>query len=861
MMAVLGMPKLCLCLCSAALCFGRAYSQWIGAGTLKGTVTDETAAPIPSADVVLRNAITGYSMQARTGIDGSFAINNIPPNRYELRASFDGFQPYRREVTIQTAVPLSLSIQLELAGRQQSVTVEGSPEAILETKTVPSDIVGRQLLSSLPALSPDSGLNDVLTLTTPGVAADSNGFFHPLGDHAQVSYVLDGQPISDQRNKVFSTSIPANAIQSMEVVSGSPPAEFGDKTSLVVNATTRSGLGQKPTGTLIVSNGSFGAVGEEATLAFGGPHWGSFLVANTERTGRFLDTPEFAPMHDIGNTGTIFDHVDFQPGARDALHLNVFAARNWMQIPNTYAQPLQDQRQKVLSFNIAPGYQRTIDSHSLFTVNAYVRRDQVDYYPSRDPHDDSPATLAQGRSLMNFGAHSDLSRVDGRHNWKIGINAMQTRLDEQFGLGISDATYNAPCLDARAQTPAPGYAAPAQCSAPGLQPNPGFLDGLLPYDLTRGGRLYRFTGRAQINQLAAFGQDSIALGGLTLSFGLRFDDYHGLTQGGGFQPRSAFSYLFKPTKTVIRGGFSHTIETPVNENLIVSSSTGSGGLASNLFKGSAEQQPIALGSRNQYDVGVQQSLGKWALMDVSYFRKYTRNAFDFDALFATPITFPIGWKQSKLDGISARVSSVEIHGLRLYATMGHANARFFGPENGGVIFNSNLTVGAYRQDHDQVYQQNVNVHYQLRTNGWSGDFTWRYDSGLVVGAVNNLADALSLTANQQAMIGFYCGAEHASLTNRIASCTSPDYGAARINILAPGAENSDHNPPRTKSRHIFSVSVGTDNLFHAEKLRTILRFTIVNLSNQAALYNFLSPFGGTHWVQPRSFQAQLGWAF
>jgi hypothetical protein len=342
---------------------------------------------------------------------------------------------------------------------------------------------------------------------------------------------------------------------------------------------------------------------------------------------------------------------------------------------------------------------------------------------------------------------------------------------------------------------------------------------------------------------------------------LRFDDYHGLTSGGGLEPRGAFSYLVKATKTVVRGGYSHTIETPTNENLVVSSSTGVGGLASNLFKGAAEQQPIALGRRYQYDVGVQQSVGKWVLVDVSYFRKYTRNAFDFDALFSTPITFPIGWRQSKLDGVSARLSTVELHGLRIYATMGHANARFFGPENGGIIFNSNLTIGAYRQDHDQVYQQNVNVHYQPKKYGWWGDFTWRYDSGLVVGAVNNLGDALALTADQQATIGLYCGTEHATLNSRIAHCNAPNYGAARINILALGTENDDHNPPRTKSRHIFSLAIGTDNLFHTERFRTRVRFTVLNLSNQAALYNFLSPFSGTHWVQPRTCQAQVGWTF
>jgi len=852
-------PGLAVFLC--LLCgFAVAEAQSLGgAGTLKGSVADVSGASIPTASVELSNAITGYSLRVKTGPDGTFVINNIPPNTYKLRVSFAGFQTNNAEVAIRSGIPIEVSMQLEVAGQTTALTVEGSIASLVENKATPSDTVDRLLLADLPALSPDSGLNDAIISTTPGVAADSNGFFHPLGDHAQVSYVVDGQPISDQRNKVFSTSIPANAIQSMEVISGSPAAEYGDKTSLVINATTRSGLGEKPSGSVTAEYGSFGTIGEEATLGLGAARWGQFLAINSERTGRFLDTPEFWPMHDVGNTGTIFDRTDFQPSERDALHLNLMVARNWMQIPNTYDQSRQDQRQKVVSFNIAPGYQHTIGSHTLFTMNAFFRRDQVDYHPSRDPLNDSPATVSQRRSLANYGVHADLSRAQGAHNWKIGLNASETRLNEEFGLGITDPAYNSPCLSPDVLQP--DLTNPSQCVAAGFQPNPAFLSSLLPYDLTRGGQLYQFSGKAAIHQIAFFGQDSITLGALTLNLGLRFDRYDGLTKGSGAQPRGAFSYLLKATRTVIRGGYSHTMETPTNENLVVSSSTGSGGLASNLFKGTANQQAIALGSRNQYDAGVQQSLGGLVLLDVSYFRKYTRNAFDFDALFSTPVTFPIGWKQSKLDGVSARINTVDIHGLRVYATMGHANARFFGPENGGIVFNSNLTVGAYRQDHDQVYQQNVNIHYQRTRNGWWADLTWRYDSGLVVGAVNSLHDALALTADQQTMIGLYCGEEQASLLHRITSCNLPDYGASRIHVLAPGTENDDHNPPRTDSRHILNPGFGTDNLFHKEYVRTTVRFTVVNVTNKAALYNFLSPFGGTHWVSPRTYQAQLGWAF
>jgi hypothetical protein len=175
--------------------------------------------------VELSNPVTGYSVRRQTQADGIFAINGISPNTYRLRITLAGFQEYSANVVIRTAVPIDLNIKLNLAGQQTTVTVEASPDNLVENKATASDTVDRQFIAALPTLSPDSGLNDAIIYTTPGVAADSNGFFHPLGDHAQVSYVIDGQPVSDQRNKVFSTSIPANAIQSMEVISGSPAAE------------------------------------------------------------------------------------------------------------------------------------------------------------------------------------------------------------------------------------------------------------------------------------------------------------------------------------------------------------------------------------------------------------------------------------------------------------------------------------------------------------------------------------------------------------------------------------------------------------------------------------------------------------
>src|SRR6266536_470747 len=169
--------------------------------------------------------------------------------------------------------------------------------------------------------------SDVVTLAAPGVVADSNGFMHPLGDHAQVNISLDNQPISDQQSKAFSTQIPVNAIQSMEVITGAAPAAYGDKTSLVINASTRSGLNQKkPTGSFNALYGTFGTTHEDASLAYGNAKRGNFVAFNFERSGRFLDAPEFSVLHDRGTAVNLFDRIDYSPNLKDTFHLNLFLA-------------------------------------------------------------------------------------------------------------------------------------------------------------------------------------------------------------------------------------------------------------------------------------------------------------------------------------------------------------------------------------------------------------------------------------------------------------------------------------------------------------------------------------------------------
>jgi len=837
---------------------------------------------VAQAAVTLHNSVSGYTQNTVTDSNGVFRLSNIPPNPYHLQATASGFSTFTQEVVVRNSIPIQVRATLAVAGAQTTVNVEGAAEALETDPSAHVDVDRTQMLK-LPAFDPAGGLSQAIVYSTGGVAADGNGFFHPLGDHAQVSFLIDGQPISDQQNKLMSTQLPTSAIQSMEVTTGTPTAEFGDKSSLIAQITTRSGLGAgRIFGNIDSTYGSFGSPGGSIGLGFGTPRFGNFIAIDGVRTGRFLDTPEFRPIHDIGNNVTLFDRVDYQPDGKNAFHLNLFAARNWFQIPNDLDQLGQDQHQRVLTWNVAPGYQHTFSSHTLLTINPYIRKDQVNYYASRDPFNDTPATQSQARQLLNWGVKADISTTQGRHNLKYGLDLKQTRLLENFGFGVTDPSFNSPCIDSSGNPiPDPSLISTAQCAGAGFEPatadNPdlvgaAFSPGLLPFDLTRGGSLFNFHATSNINQYAFYVVDAITMGNFLFTPGFRIDHYDGLVAKTGPEPRLGIAYNLKTTGTVLRAAYARTFETPFNENLLLSNATGVGGLAQNVFGATAVA--IQPGFRNQFNTGFQQAIGKYVLVDADYFWKYTHNAYDFSTLLNSTIAFPIAWHNSKLDGVTGRVSTTNLHGFQAYWTFGHTRARYFPPETGGLIpQGAPLAGGVFRIDHDQAFQSTMTFRYQRPHNREWVALTWRYDSGLVVSGVPDAGFALALTPNQQVSVGLACNGVFATVSNPLSDCVGPGgkMGLVTSKLLTlpqggydnfPSQENDDHNPDRVKPRNVFNLGIGTDNLLHHEgRTRITASITIDNLTNVTALYNFLSTFSGTHFLQPRTVVARVGLAF
>jgi hypothetical protein len=350
-------------------------------------------------------------------------------------------------------------------------------------------------------------------------------------------------------------------------------------------------------------------------------------------------------------------------------------------------------------------------------------------------------------------------------------------------------------------------------------------------------------------------QDAATLGRWSFAAGARFDHYAGLSTADGFQPRIGITYRADATRTVWRASYGRIFLTPYNENLVLASSTGVGGFGGGLL-GSVAGAPLTPAGRHHYDVGLRQEAWRRITIDADYFWKATEGAYDFNVILNTPLTFPVQFRESKIDGGLVRVTLPAVGGVTAYTTLSHTRARLFGPELGGLRFS-----GAYspvaRPDHDEPFQSTTHVEYRTDRFArlWAG-LTWRYDSGLVAVSVPTPAAALRLTGDEQAAMGLYCGSTQATIAQPIRSCPPADFGATRIRIPPPGTENDDTNPPRIAPHHLVDVGVGVDALT-LQGTTVRLRAAIVNLFDTVALYNFLSTFAGTHFVTPRAFQAEL----
>ena len=330
--------------------------------------------------------------------------------------------------------------------------------------------------------------------------------------------------------------------------------------------------------------------------------------------------PEFTVLHDQGNEENAFDRFDFKPSKADTINLNFQFTRSWFQTPNSFdaqnatawSGPVcqnylsysdtcnglgpngqvvgpQDQRSKIRTYNIAPSYTHVMGANAVLTVRrirppgsiqllpergSFLRFDTLSSDPDRRPKPPADQSRRASQRVLRQGHPQHQNRRQ----------LLNTILTEKDSIGIIDPTANAVCLNADGSNDLnPLLTNPNNCTG-ALQQNPNFNPLLACYDLSRTGPLpasdgcpstrsgnYLYDGHADIREIALYIQDTINVHNWTFNLGLRGDIYKGIASENQVEPRLGISYNVKPTNTVLRVSYARTMETPFNENLVLSS--------------------------------------------------------------------------------------------------------------------------------------------------------------------------------------------------------------------------------------------------------------------------------------------------
>ena len=200
---------------------------------IAGAVHDEQNAAIPGVSVSLRQSSSGLERQTTTDVTGRYEIANLPVGVHDLTFSLPGFAAAQRRVHAATSARVELDIQLDLAAMTDAIQVVPQTTVVDSSSAGTRHSVAITRVERMPVAVTSRGLESVL-VTLPGFAQNANGAIHPRGAHNQMTYVVDGLPISDQLTGAFANALDGGLVQAAELWTGNIPAEFGAKVSGVV---------------------------------------------------------------------------------------------------------------------------------------------------------------------------------------------------------------------------------------------------------------------------------------------------------------------------------------------------------------------------------------------------------------------------------------------------------------------------------------------------------------------------------------------------------------------------------------------------------------------------------------------------
>jgi len=228
--------KITICIFLSALFLSTLFAGTTG--KIVGTVVDKSnGEPLVGVNIIIPELFLGTA----SDVDGYYFINNVPPGQYVIEYSFIGYQKIEYKnvsITVDHTTEVNVEMQSEAIDLGEVITVVAEAPLIQIDETSQRSIVqGEQIVDKLPV----STLNDVLSIQ-PGVTRDEDGSIHIRGGRlGEVAYLIDGTYVRNPFDNTLGGNVDAQAIQEMEVISGTFNAEYGNALSGVINVITKEG--------------------------------------------------------------------------------------------------------------------------------------------------------------------------------------------------------------------------------------------------------------------------------------------------------------------------------------------------------------------------------------------------------------------------------------------------------------------------------------------------------------------------------------------------------------------------------------------------------------------------------------------
>jgi outer membrane receptor protein involved in Fe transport len=748
---------------------------------------DRQPAPHTHVAVLDRGGVRLRTVQ--TDALGRFVFESIAPGTYTVFAEAPGLGSAARVVTVQGALPVNVTLVLT-PHIAQSVFVVGTAD-VAPSVTTRTTLAG-DAIRATPGRLRSRGLQHLLAAHA-GWASEDNGLLHVRGVDDGVLFVRDGVPVVDRLDTLFGIPPDPASIESVNVLTGYIPPEYGLKSGAVVEVQTAAA----PRGAWSARGDA--AVGGDGLFSGRGSAGGRVGAASmdvsaiAERSSRFLDPVHPDNLHNSGRTSAADVHLTLGGAGRDQVRLDGNLAGAWHDVPHGEEQEraAQDQRQRLLQGSASGSWQRSWSDALVSHVAVYHR--QVSARLSDSPND-TPLLARSDRDLRRFGARAGVTHRAGRHTLKGGAEAVRVAIEEDFAFAVTD----------------PDEAEEAEISeaAAAFGPEDPFL----------------FRDAAARMLWSFWAQDTVRLTErLTLDLGVRFDRSRLLVAASQWSPRAGIAYRVADRGPTLRASINRFFQPPQPEHLLLSSSPAARALSPFVDPSSVGSGGAAIEPERQtaWEVGAEAWLGGVLRLDAAGWRREVTNYADPNVFFGTTIVFPNSVARGVARGFDLRLDLPRYRGVSAFASYTHARVEQFGPVNGGLFLEDSIAdIGEgtrFVPDHDQPHVISSGVTYHHAGAGFTVSLAGRYESGT------------PLEADEDDLEEF---------RDR------------------PGSALVDFDAGRTRPRRLLDVTL-MQPLRRSGPLRLAVRVAVLNVLNHRYAFNFGNPFSGTHFGAPRTVLAEV----